>query len=117
MRYPVAVCGKMRSMWYFVRRRALKPRSEWNVSLDEHLVWMKRQHDTGKIVMSGPTPDRQYGQYLIRAENRQEAESIASGDPFTVAGCTTFEIIEWEVHQIMGIGPFTASGLGLPTHR
>ena len=91
-----------------------EPRSEWTVSLDEHLVWMKRQHETGKIVMSGPTPDRQYGQYLVRAESRQEAEAIAGADPFTAAGFTTFEIIEWEVHQIMGIGPFTAEGLGLP---
>ena len=65
-------------MFYFIRRRGLKPRSEWTVSLDEHLVWMKRQHDTGKIVMSGPTPDRQYGQYLIRAETRDEAEAIAA---------------------------------------
>ena len=72
-------------MWYFVRRRGLKPRNEWTVTLDEHLVWMKRQHDTGKIVMSGPTPDRQYGQYLVRAENRQEAEAIAASDPFTCA--------------------------------
>ena len=104
----------MAPMWYFARRSALKPRSEWNVTLDEHLVWMKHQHDTGTIVMSGPTPDRKYGQYLIRAENREEADKIAASDPFTVAGCTTFEIIEWEVHQIMGIGPFTAEGLRLP---
>jgi uncharacterized protein YciI len=101
-------------MWYFVRRRALKPRNEWTVTLDEHLVWMKRQHATGAIVMSGPTPDRQYGQYLVRANSRAEAEAIAASDPFTAAGFTTYEIIEWEVHQIMGIGPFTAEGLGLP---
>ncbi|HLG73554.1 MAG TPA: YciI family protein [Chloroflexota bacterium] len=107
----------MASMWYFVRRRALKPRSEFTVTLDEHLVWMKQQHEAGKIVMSGPTPDRQYGQYLIRAETREEADAIAASDPYTVAGCTTFEIIEWEVHQIMGIGPFTAAGLGAsPRH-
>ena len=106
----------MPTMFYFVRRRGLKPRSEWNVTLDEHLVWMKHQHDSGTIVMSGPTPDRQYGQYLVRASNRQAAEEVAASDPFTVAGCTAFEIIEWEVHQIMGIGPFTAAGLGLPQH-
>lgn len=78
---------------------------------------MKHQHDTGKIVMSGPTPDRQYGQYLIRADSLQEAQTIAASDPYTVAGCTTFEIIEWEVHQIMGIGPFTAAGLGVPSRH
>jgi uncharacterized protein YciI len=92
----------------------VKPRNEWTVTLDEHLAWMKRQHETGKIVKSGPTPDRQYGQYLVRAESRHEAEAIAASDPFTAAGFTTFEIIEWEVHQIMGVGPFTSEGLGLP---
>jgi uncharacterized protein YciI len=104
----------MRTMFYFVRRRGLKPRSEWTVTLDEHLVWMKRQHESGTIIMSGPTPDRQYGQYLVRASSRQAAEEVAASDPFTAAGCTTYEIIEWEVHQIMGMGPFTAAGLGLP---
>jgi uncharacterized protein YciI len=104
-------------MFYFIRRGALKPRSEWTVTLDEHLVWMKKQHDAGKIIMSGPTPDRQYGQYLIHCDTREEAEAIAATDPYTAAGFTTFEIIEWEVHQIMGIGPFTAAGLGLPSRH
>src|SRR5437867_6359213 len=99
-------------MWYFVVRRVVKPRSEWTVTLDEHLVWMKRQHEAGKIIMSGPSPDRKYGHYLIRAENRQEADAIAGSDPFTAAGCTAFDLFEWEVHQIMGIGPFTAAELG-----
>ena len=107
----------MLTMWYFVRRRGLKPRSEWTVSLDEHLAWMKRQHESGNIVMSGPTPDRQFGQYLVRAASRQEAEAIAAADPFTAGGFTTYEIIEWEVHQIMGIGPFTSEGLSLPQRR
>jgi len=98
--------------WYFIRRRPIKPREEWTVTLDEHLVWMKRQHDSGTIMMSGPTPDRKYGQYLIRAESREAAERVAASDPFTAAGLTDFEIIEWEVHQIMGVGPFTARELG-----
>lgn len=109
----MATCA---SMWYFVRRRALKPRNQWTVTLNEHLFWMKSQHDSGKILMSGPTPDRQYGQYLVCAASRSEAEAIAASDPFTAAGFTTFEIIEWEIHQIMGVGPFTADGLSLAQH-
>ncbi len=45
---------------------------------------------------------------------REEAERIAAGDPFTAAGFTAFDLIEWEIHQIMGAGPFTAAGLGVP---
>jgi uncharacterized protein YciI len=74
---------------------------------------MKTQHDTGNILMSGPgtTPEGdRVGIYLIRADSRSEAEQIAAGDPFTVAGHCGFNLIAWEVHQIMGAGPF-AGGL------
>jgi hypothetical protein len=70
---------------------------------------MKTQHDTGTILMSGPetTPEGgRVGIYLIRANSRSEAEQVAAGDPFTAAGHCGFSLIDWEVHQIMGAGPF-----------
>ena len=96
-------------MFYLALRRNLQPRSEWTVSLDEHLAWMKRQHDAGAILLSGPSPDRSLGIYLIRAASLAEAERIAGCDPFTAAGHCAAEIVEWEIHQIMGVGGFTAA--------
>jgi uncharacterized protein YciI len=96
-------------MWYLVLRRPVKPREEWSVSLDQHLVWMKQQHESGKILFSGPTTDRKYGVYVIRAGSKDEAEKIAASDPYTAAGFSAFELLEWEVHQIMGVGPFTSA--------
>ena len=93
-------------------REATKPRDQWTVSLDQHLVWMKQQHDAGKILFSGPTPDRKYGIYVSRADYKDEASRIAASDPYTAAGFCSFELLEWEVHQIMGVGNFTALGLG-----
>jgi uncharacterized protein YciI len=98
-------------MWYLVMRRAVKPREEWTVNLDEHLVWMKQQHDNGRILFSGPTPDRKFGIYVIKAGSRSEAEDIAASDPYTAAGFCAYQLYEWEVHQIMGVGPFTAAEL------
>ena len=89
----------------------MKPRDQFTVTLDQHLVWMQQQHEAGRILFSGPTPDRSRGIYVIRAGSREEAERIAASDPFTAAGCTTFELIEWEVHQVLGVGPFTATEL------
>ena len=63
-------------MWYLLLRRAVKPRDEWTVSLDQHLVWMKQQHESGKILFSGPTTDRKYGVYVIRAGSKDEAEKM-----------------------------------------
>jgi uncharacterized protein YciI len=94
-------------MWYLAMRSNLQPRDQWSVSLDQHLAWMRQQHASGAIVISGPTPDRRLGLYLIRAASRAEAEKIAASDPFTAAGHCTFELIEWEVHQVLGAGPFT----------
>jgi uncharacterized protein YciI len=97
------------TVWYLVLRRPIKPREEWTVSLDQHLVWMKAQHEAGKILFSGPTTDRKYGVYVIRASTKDEAEQIAATDPYTAAGFCAFDLLEWEVHQIMGAGPFTAA--------
>jgi uncharacterized protein YciI len=96
-------------MWYLTLRRPLKSREQWTVGLDQHLVWMKQQHDAGIILFSGPTTDRKFGIYVIRADSKDEAEKIAASDPYTAAGFCAFELLEWEVHQIMGAGPFTAA--------
>jgi uncharacterized protein YciI len=98
-------------MWYLVLRRAVKPREQWTVGLDEHLAWMKQQHESGKILFSGPTADRKFGIYIIRAGSNEEAEKIAASDPYTAAGLCAFDLFEWEVHQILGVGPFTAAEL------
>ncbi len=95
-------------MWFVCLRRSVLPREQWTVSVDEHLAWMKQQHEAGAILMSGPGTyqGEQYGIYLIHAPSKADAEAIAAGDPFTVAGHCDFELIEWDVHQILGAGPF-----------
>ncbi len=98
-------------MWYLAMRRPVKPRDQWTVTLDQHLAWMKRQHESGTILFSGPTTDRKFGLYVIRAGSKAEAEKIAAGDPYTAAGFCAFDLYEWEVHQIMGAGVFTAKEL------
>ncbi|MGE5304600.1 MAG: YciI family protein [Alphaproteobacteria bacterium] len=95
-------------MWYLVLRRPVKPREEWTVTLDQHLAWMKQQHEAGTILFSGPTTDRKYGIYVVKAHSKLHAEKIAAADPYTAAGFCAFEVLEWEVHQILGAGSFTA---------
>ena len=97
-------------MWFLCQRKPVLPREQWTVTLADHFVWMKAQHEAGRIVISGPgiVDGQRIGMYLIRAGSRSEAEQIASGDPYTVAGHTRFDLIEWEIHQILGIGSFEA---------
>ena len=84
------------------------------MSVDEHLAWMKQMHEAGSILMSGPgkgSDGTPYGIYLIRAASKQDAETVAAGDPFTAAGHSAFDVIEWEVHQIMGAGGFSMAAM------
>jgi uncharacterized protein YciI len=98
-------------VWYLIHRKPIRPREERTVTLDEHLAWMKQQHEAGRILFSGPTRDRKLGIYVIRAASREEAEQIAANDPYTKAGCSAFELFEWEVHQMLGAGAFTSEEL------
>jgi hypothetical protein len=51
--------------------------------------------------------------YLIRAGSREEAEESAASDPYTAKGDSSYELLQWNIRQIMGVGPFTAAELGL----
>lgn len=100
-------------MWFFCKRTHLRAPGERKSTLDVHLAWMREQHEAGRIVMSGPSPDLKLGMYLIRASSRDEAEAIAASDPYTVAGDSIYELQQWNIRQIMGVGPFTADELNL----
>ncbi len=95
-------------MYFLCLRRPLRPRSEWTVTLQEHLDWMRDQHLAGTVLMSGPSRDRSVSLYLIRADTAEEAHRIAAADPFTDGGECRFELIDWDLHQILGIGDFAA---------
>jgi len=94
-------------MWFLSLNRNLVPPAQRTVSLDEHLAWVRRVHDDGSVVMSGPAADRSMAIYVVRAPSRQAAQALMDEDPFTSAGCTSAELTEWEVHQLLGIGTFS----------
>ncbi len=100
-------------VFFFCKRTHLKPPGQRTATLDQHLVWMKAQHEAGTIILSGPSPDLELGMYLIRAGSPEEANRIAASDPYTVAGDSSYELQQWNIRQITGVGPFTAAGLGL----
>ncbi len=75
----------------------------------EHQAWQRERHEAGEVVMSGPAADRTMGIYLLRCESREEAEAIAGSDPHHMRGNSTYELIEWEVHQVMGEGSFSSA--------
>ncbi len=55
---------------------------------------MKQQHDSARILFSGPTSNRNFGIYVILAGSKAEADETAASDPYTAAGFAAYELYE-----------------------
>ena len=87
-------------MWYIVLSRSLPEKAEKKqLNYEEHRQWLDDQHRAGRLLFSGPTADRAYGIYIMRAASLSEAQSIAAQDPHHQKGIRTMEVLEWNVHR------------------
>lgn len=91
--------------FYLVLRRHAMPIDD-HASLVEHLAWMRDQHERGTVLISGPSPDGTIGIYVLRAASRENASALAASDPLAQDDRVRVEVIEWDIHQLLGIGSF-----------
>jgi uncharacterized protein YciI len=94
-------------MFFFVISRDRVSPKEIADGLDAHFAWLKDQHESGALLLSGPARQRGYGMLLFRAASREELDRIIATDPNIVSGMRTSEVHDWEVHHAFGIGPFS----------
>ena len=88
-------------------RRAAAARDDAIVStLEAHLAWNRERHLDGRILFSGPNMQTMMGIIVYGRLSTEEVESDLETEPFIAAGWRTVEVIQWDVHQIMGIGSF-----------
>lgn len=98
-------------MWYLILSKRKAPMDAVKARTAEHFAWMQVQHQAGTVAISGPTPDRTMGIYVVRAVSAEIARQIADSDPFHAHDLRHYDLIEWEVHQMLGIGPFSIRGV------
>lgn len=53
-------------------------------------------------------PIHEHFQWMLA---RHEASAIADSDPLHLSGQRTYDLIEWEVHQVLGVAPFSVAGV------
>ena len=68
-------------MWYLVLSRRVASPEQTQQSHSAHMEWLLEQHRAGQVLFSGPTSDRSYGIYVLRAASKAEAEALAAQDP------------------------------------
>ncbi len=92
--------------FYLVLRHHGAPPKADPARVADHLAWMRDQHERGTVLISGPSSDGMTGIYVVRAASRPDAEALAATDPLALTAQTRIEVIDWQVHQILGIGSF-----------
>ncbi len=70
----------------------------------EHVAWLLGLEQDGVLflsgpLLSGPGTGPGSGVTVLRAAGQDEAESIASRDPFVLAGLRTFTVHRWRLNE------------------
>ena len=77
----------------------VKPLSEIDALMGEHVAWLNEQYDAGRFLVSGRRIPRTGGVILARGEDQEEIEALAANDPFVSAGVATCEVIRFRASQ------------------
>lgn len=64
--------------------------------VSDHRAFLRGAMERGTLLFSGPQSPRVGGMLVVRAESREEIEQLIAGDPYNLAGLTSYRIIEFE---------------------
>lgn len=73
----------------------VKPLSEVDRYLDEHVAFLENYYATGKFICSGRKTPRVGGIILCLAHTLEEMQGILQNDPFYQHGIADYELIEF----------------------
>ena len=73
----------------------LKPISEVEKYLPQHIDYLERHYQSGHFIASGRKVPRIGGVILCRAESKEQALTIMQKDPFYIYQIAQYELIEF----------------------
>ncbi|HEX7340757.1 MAG TPA: YciI family protein [Rhodanobacteraceae bacterium] len=63
--------------------------------IDTHHAFLASLRANNQLDLSGPFTDGKGGAYLLRADNRANAEALAFSDPLHTSGSSVVTVHEW----------------------
>jgi uncharacterized protein YciI len=103
-------------MWYLTLHRWVGDREEAiKSSLDDHLAWMREQQFAGKVLIAGPSHDGDLGIIVFGHMSKADLDALCRQDPFVARGYREYEVIAWDVHQLLGVGGFDVKTIAAMT--
>jgi uncharacterized protein YciI len=95
--------------WVGDREEAIKS------SLDDHLAWMREQQFAGKVLIAGPSRDGDLGIIVFGHMSKTDLDALCRQEPFVARGYRGYEVIAWDVHQLLGVGGFDVKTIAAMT--
>lgn len=90
----------------FLPRRPDKVADE--AAVRAHVAHMRELDALGHLELAGPFADRRGGMLILRAASLEQAQELASRDPFVTGGYTDLEVRAWwlscEENNHLGMG-------------
>jgi uncharacterized protein YciI len=103
-------------MWYLTLHRWVGDREEAIKStLGDHLAWMRQQQLAGKVLIAGPSRDGDLGIIIFGHMSMAHLDALCRQEPFVARGYREYEVIAWDVHQLLGIGGFDLKAIAAMT--
>jgi uncharacterized protein YciI len=88
---------------YYVMFRSVVDRGKLAGAALDHYRWIIALEKQGRVFASGPLFEADgsqgAGMTIFRAESAEEASSLATGDPFCIAGGVEFVIRRWQLNE------------------
>ncbi len=103
-------------MWWLTTHRWAQGGPAGMELLDDHLAWVRREHEAGRLLFSGPADGMALAVMVFRGGDdlpREALEALVATEPFVAAGYRTVEVLDWDVRQVLGAGPFSVAELQL----
>jgi len=79
----------------------LVPLTQVDTYLEAHRQFLDTHYRSGKLVASGPRPERVGGVILSTATSIQEAQDIMKSDPFYVHNVAKYTIFEFDATKTL----------------
>lgn len=101
-------------MWWLTLHRWTDPPDANRDGLEKHLHWVQAMHTRGRVLFSGPCRDTGMGIIVLRGDDMDRAglDTLLAEEPLVAAGLRTYDVIAWDVRQVLGIGAFALGGAG-----
>lgn len=104
-------------MWHLtLHTRAPNDPTLTDAEVTAHLRWIKHQQLSGTMLFAGPSADGSLGIMVFGHMTESEVVRLCLTDPLIAGKRKSFEVIPWDVHQVLGVGDsiFSSSSNSAP---